>query len=168
MKPLIYEPKCIIYEYKSSLFTFYALSLLFFSTAKVIRISQPRNKKDTFSCIFIVQAFAQTTSHCSFLLPYTLLYITEEDKDDNTLFGFYQYTKAKWKQSNAQNYTTTQNSKYRISFYHVRRHITYNLQANEALVLTIWNRTKKYRLFSQIIACIFRQIVVLLQSKSNK
>lgn len=95
MKPLIYEPKCIIYEYKSSLFTFYALSLLFFSTAKVIRISQPHNKKDTFSCIFIVQAFAQTTSHCSFLLPYTLLYITEGDKDDNTLFGFYQYTKAK-------------------------------------------------------------------------
>ena len=95
MKPLIYEPKCIIYEYKSSLLTFYALSLLLFSTAKVIRISQPRNKKDTFSCIFIVQAFAQTTSHCSFLLPYTLLYITEEDKDDNTLFGFYQYTKAK-------------------------------------------------------------------------
>lgn len=36
MKPLIYEPKCIIYEYESSLFTFYALSLLFFSTAKVI------------------------------------------------------------------------------------------------------------------------------------
>lgn len=36
MKPLIYEPKCIIYEYKPSLFTFYALSLLFFSTAKVI------------------------------------------------------------------------------------------------------------------------------------
>lgn len=24
-----------------------------------------------------------------------LLYITEGDKDDNTLFGFYQYTKAK-------------------------------------------------------------------------
>ena len=60
MKPLIYEPKCIIYEYKSSLFTFYALSLLFFSTAKVIRISQTRNKKDAFSCNLVVQAFAQT------------------------------------------------------------------------------------------------------------
>lgn len=72
MKPLIYEPKCIIYEYESSLFTFYALSLLFFSTAKVIRISQPHNKKDTFSCIFIVQAFAQTTSigASSSLIPF--------------------------------------------------------------------------------------------------
>lgn len=28
-------------------------------------------------------------------LPPPLLYITEGDKDDNTLFGFYQYTKAK-------------------------------------------------------------------------
>lgn len=60
MKPLIYEPKCIIYEYKSSLFTFYALSLLFFSIAKVIWISQTRNKKDAFSCNLVVQAFAQT------------------------------------------------------------------------------------------------------------
>lgn len=72
MKPLIYEPKCIIYEYKSS-FTFYALSLLLFSTAKVIRISQPHNKKDAFSCNFIVQAFAQTTSigaSSSLIIPY--------------------------------------------------------------------------------------------------
>lgn len=95
MKPLIYEPKCIIYEYESSLFIFYALSLLFFSTAKVIRISQPHNKKDTFSCIFIVQAFAQTTSigASSSLIPF--IYNRGGDKDDNTLFGFYQYMKAK-------------------------------------------------------------------------
>lgn len=53
MKPLIYEPKCIIYEYKSSLFTFYALSLLFFSTAKVIRISQPHNKKIHFRAFLL-------------------------------------------------------------------------------------------------------------------
>ena len=54
----------------------YLLSTLYpccsFSTAKVIRISQPHNKKDTFSCIFIVQAFAQTTSigASSSLIPY--------------------------------------------------------------------------------------------------
>lgn len=53
MKPLINEPKCIIYEYKSSLFTFYALSLLFFSTAKVIRISQPHNKKIHFRAFLL-------------------------------------------------------------------------------------------------------------------
>lgn len=28
MKPLIYEPKCIIYEYKSSLFTFFLRFIL--------------------------------------------------------------------------------------------------------------------------------------------
>lgn len=76
MKPLIYEPKCRIYESKSSLFTFYALSLLFFSTAKVICFSQTHNKKDAFSCIFVVQAFAQTNSirASSSLIPYYIIY----------------------------------------------------------------------------------------------
>ena len=93
---------------------------------------------------------------------------TTRRHNDNTLFTFSLFHKSKRKQNKAFSDTNTHQTKTTISFHHIQYHIAYNLQANKALVLTIWNRTKKYRLFLQIIACIFRQIVVLLQSKSNK
>lgn len=62
MKPFFYEPKCRTYECKSSLLSFYAISVLFFTTAKLIRISLTCNKTDAFSCIFVVQTLAQTAS----------------------------------------------------------------------------------------------------------
>lgn len=131
MKPLIYEPKCIIYEYKSSLFTFYALSLLFFSTAKVIRISQPHNKKDTFSCIFIVQAFAQTTSigASSSLIPY---YISQRGTKMITLcLGFINIRKQN--ESKATHKTTQR---------HKTQNIEYHFITSEDTLLTIYKQMR--------------------------
>lgn len=43
MKPLIYEPKCIIYEYKSSLFTFYGFILVvLFDCKSNMNLSNPQ------------------------------------------------------------------------------------------------------------------------------